>query len=763
LFVILAERKSKQQFICHFKNLTMFKTIISDYQQVKLLQIIGRLDTLAANEFGTQLSQIVGVENKLIIDLSQCNYLSSTGIRTLLSGYKQMKTKGGILLLCNLQSEVFQVIEMVGLHNIFTIVATVNEAVDLIEKDGGAKVLMLGDNDLTFQYLQTCANNCNEKIINNELMAFGELGLSFGVGGLSETDEPANSGMFFTLGNCIGFFPVNKSDEADFRIALNDSMFAANVAFGISFGDNISGKLTSQTSSIVAFPKFNEVIDELLPKIEVNPNLAGLLIYAIVEGKPAISFVVKFNNSVSVEGAESWFELANSTGKGSLLDKWTGITFLLSEGNQLEHDAKVFDWLKQLLSIENILEVRHFDVKKALIDPLVFLVAGKKQVNASEVQLNIKTDEGFEISKSTRFLIRNLYADSGRVVLKPLHGGFSAQTYSVSSFDAEGRKMRPTVLKTAPRAMIAREAESCRKYAMPYILNNSAMVLGEVFLANTGALRYNFVGIGGEDAKLKWLTHYYTEWDYESLEPLFDKIFLKILNPWYGQPVEQRIMPFIDHDPTRTFFPHIYETAEKVLGISANEKYFEISETGERMINPYWFLKNIYPKNANKEIGFLTSICHGDLNMQNILLDEAMNVYLIDFSETKPRSIVSDFARLEAIFMFDFAPVNENTVLSDYLPAMKKIYNSENFLDDSILSQKILDKVLAKNIALTYKMRQYAFKSAINFNVVLPYYMALLEWVLPVVCYRETYERKRLSMIVASLLCAEVMKLKLIK
>lgn len=737
----------------------MFKTIISDYQQVKLLQVIGRLDTLAANEFGAQLSQIVESENKIIIDASQCNYLSSTGIRALLSGYKQMKAKGGSFLLCNLQPEVFQVIEMVGLHNVFDVLATIDEAADSIKTKNDALSIVLGDNDLSFHYLQTCTNNCYAKIINNELMAFGELGLSFGVGALCETDEPANSGMFFTLENCIGFFPVNKSDEADFRIALNDSMFAANVSFGISFGDNISGKLTAQNSSIVAFPKVDEVIDELFPKIEVNPNLAGLLIYSIVEGKPAISFVVKFNKFASVEGAESWFELTNSTGKGSLLDKWTGITFLLSEGNQLEHDAKVFDWLKQLLSIENILEVRRFDVKKALIDPLVFLVAGKKQVYASEVQLKIETNEGFEISKSTRFLIRNLYADSGRVVLKPLHGGFSAQTYFVSSFDAEGRKMRPTVLKTAPRAMIAREAESCRKYTMPYILNNSAMVLGEVFLANAGALRYNFVGIGGEDSKLKWLTDYYTEWDYEKLEPLFDKIFLKILHPWYGQPFEQNIKPFVDHDPTRTFFPHIFETAEKVLGISVNEQYIEISEIGEKLLNPYWFLKNIYPKNANKEIGFLTSICHGDLNMQNILLDEAMNVYLIDFSETKPRSIVSDFARLEAIFMFDFAPVDENTVLSDYLLAMKKIYNSEHFLDDSILSEIPSDSVLAKNIALTYKMRQYAFKSAKNFNVVLPYYMALLKWVLPVVCYRETFERKRLSMIVASLLCSEVIQL----
>jgi thiamine kinase-like enzyme len=436
-----------------------------------------------------------------------------------------------------------------------------------------------------------------------------------------------------------------------------------------------------------------------------------------------------------------------------------GITLVLSEGHRPEHDAKVFEWLKQLLTIENVLEIRCFDVEKALIDPSVFLVSTQKLLNAGDVQLKIETGEGLDISKSHRFLIRNLYTDSARVELKPLHGGFSAQTYFVSSFDAKGRKMRPTVLKTAPRAMIAREADSCRKYAMPYILNNSAMVLGEVFLANAGALRYNFVGIGGEDSKLKWLTDYYTEWDYEKLEPLFDKIFLKILHPWYGQPVEQNIKPFVDHDPTRTFFPHIFETAEKVLGISVKEQFIQISESDEKMLNPYWFLKNVYPKNVHKEIGFLSSICHGDLNMQNILLDEAMNVYLIDFSETKPRSMVSDFARLEAIFMIDFAPVDQSTDMANFVQIMRKMYNPEHFSDQSLIQQQTPEYKLKKNMSLAFKMRQYALQTAINQNTEFAYFMALLEWVLPVVCYRETYERKRLSMIVASLLCAEVIQL----
>jgi len=52
-------------------------------------------------------------------------------------------------------------------------------------------------------------------------------------------------------------------------------------------------------------------------------------------------------------------------------------------------------------------------------------------------------------------------------------------------------------------------------------MNNSAMVLGTAFLCDTGVSVYNFVGIGGEQTQLKWLTHYFNTWPAEELEPLF--------------------------------------------------------------------------------------------------------------------------------------------------------------------------------------------------------------------------------------------------
>lgn len=287
------------------------------------------------------------------------------------------------------------------------------------------------------------------------------------------------------------------------------------------------------------------------------------------------------------------------------------------------------------------------------------------------------------------------------------------------------------------------------------------MVLGTEFFGDYGALCYNFVGIGGEETQLKWLTNYFDEWPAEKLEPLFDKIFTKILNPWYGQPVCEPIHPFLDHDPTLTFFPTLCETSENVLSISPDEQYFMVNEIGLKLLNPYWFLKHEYPKRRNDSIDYYTTICHGDLNMQNILLDQDMNVYLIDFSETKPRSVISDFARLEAIFIVERTPIESDADLKAAIEFAAKFYSIDKLDQRPENNYNGLGKdVVDKNVALTLKMREYAIHSVGGNASIVPYYMAMLEWVLPVVCYSSVpVVHKRFSMIVAGFLCDRVMKL----
>jgi len=137
-----------------------------------------------------------------------------------------------------------------------------------------------------------------------------------------------------------------------------------------------------------------------------------------------------------------------------------------------------------------------------------------------------------------------------------------------------------------------------------------------------------------------------------------------------------------------------------------------------------------------------------------------MNVYLIDFSETKPRSVISDFARLEAIFMVERAPLGNEEEIKSMIEFATRFYGIARL--DQIPENSYNGsgaETVKKNLALTLKMREYAIKSTGGNTNLAPYYFAMLEWTLPIVCFYVSPEHKRFSMIVAGLLCEKVMEM----
>ena len=73
---------------------------------------------------------------------------------------------------------------------------------------------------------------------------------------------------------------------------------------------------------------------------------------------------------------------------------------------------------------------------------------------------------------------------------------------------------------------------------------------------------------------------------------------------------------------------------------------------------------------------------------------------------------------------------------------------------------KYADEV-RKNVFMTNKMRSYALNSTSNEENIIPYYIALLEWVLPIVCYwGAPLQHKKISMIVAGVISGKLMKVK---
>ena len=80
----------------------------------------GRLDTMTAPELEAELNQSLGSVDTLTLDFSKLEYISSAGLRVLLSAHKAMSTKGGMKV-TNVNEIVQEVFEVTGFADILNI------------------------------------------------------------------------------------------------------------------------------------------------------------------------------------------------------------------------------------------------------------------------------------------------------------------------------------------------------------------------------------------------------------------------------------------------------------------------------------------------------------------------------------------------------------------------------------------------------------------------------------------------------------------
>ena len=80
----------------------------------------GRLDTLSSPELDTFLKKYYPVISELILDLEKLDYVSSSGLRVILTAHKKMEDHGKLLIrnVNKLVKEVFSVTGFSGILNI---------------------------------------------------------------------------------------------------------------------------------------------------------------------------------------------------------------------------------------------------------------------------------------------------------------------------------------------------------------------------------------------------------------------------------------------------------------------------------------------------------------------------------------------------------------------------------------------------------------------------------------------------------------------
>ena len=88
--------------------------------EVTTIDIVGRLDTTTAPELDKTINEDLADVKNLVLNFKGLEYISSAGLRVLLSAQKKMQ-KVGTMKLINVCEEVMEVFEMTGFADILVI------------------------------------------------------------------------------------------------------------------------------------------------------------------------------------------------------------------------------------------------------------------------------------------------------------------------------------------------------------------------------------------------------------------------------------------------------------------------------------------------------------------------------------------------------------------------------------------------------------------------------------------------------------------
>ncbi len=90
--------------------------------QCMIVRINGRLDTTNYSILEKKLMDLIDhQEDKILIECSNMDYVSSSGLRILLMALKKITLAKGKFVLCGLQENIREIFEISGFTNIFEI------------------------------------------------------------------------------------------------------------------------------------------------------------------------------------------------------------------------------------------------------------------------------------------------------------------------------------------------------------------------------------------------------------------------------------------------------------------------------------------------------------------------------------------------------------------------------------------------------------------------------------------------------------------
>ncbi len=97
--------------------------------QIDLIFLNGRIDAQSSPGVNEEIDKVINEgRNKMLINFKDLEYISSAGLRVLITVAKKLNAASGDLVLCSLDEKIYKVFDVSGFTAIFKILETQEEA-----------------------------------------------------------------------------------------------------------------------------------------------------------------------------------------------------------------------------------------------------------------------------------------------------------------------------------------------------------------------------------------------------------------------------------------------------------------------------------------------------------------------------------------------------------------------------------------------------------------------------------------------------------
>jgi anti-sigma B factor antagonist len=206
----------------------------------------GRFDGEGAGVFGEYIRSVLEDDDcNIAVGMAGVPYISSGGIRIILSVKKQMKKRGGDLVLYSVSEFPVKVLETSGLDGVFRIFDDRNSALKYFRCNSGFNIIedlavrqkRRPGYSLTIEHISakkpdmhvsgSIMDLLNSRICESDVVTRDIMGAdySLGLGAMGDCKEDAmvRMGEFVTLKNTIAWFPTDESGLPDYFTVVSSS------------------------------------------------------------------------------------------------------------------------------------------------------------------------------------------------------------------------------------------------------------------------------------------------------------------------------------------------------------------------------------------------------------------------------------------------------------------------------------------------------------------------------------------------------------